>query len=167
MRHVRWRGVILGTVVALLVGLFLPQVTPDFYAMIAYEQSVRGTSVMTTESQTAALEVWLLVLVATWSLAYLIGGAAAGAVSGSYPGFNGVMTVLLGVVAGAAWVSWTVLELYLGGTFEGKAGDESLGLFYVWAIVFLISLPVIVLAGFLGGRLGGTVRRRVGAGSRS
>lgn len=166
MKHIRWKSVILGTAIALLIGKFLPQVTPDFYAMIAWKESAGGTYVGTTESQTAALGVWLLDLVASWSLACLIGGVAAGAVSGIYPGLNGVMVVFLGVVVGAGWVSWVVFGLYLGGAFEGKAGGESLGLLYVWLMVFLVSLPVVLLAGYFGGRLGGAARRRVGAGSR-
>jgi hypothetical protein len=163
----RWKGVVLGTVVALLIGRLLPLVTPDFYAMIAYEESARGTTVMTTESQTTALGVWLLVLVGSWCLAYLIGGIVAGLIADSAAGLNGIMTVILGVVVGAVWVSWGVLGLVVGGSFEGPSGAENLGLFYVWSVVFLVSLPVILLSGFFGGRLGGAARRRANAAARS
>lgn len=80
----RWIGVVLGTVTALLAGRLLSLAVGGFYRIIAFDEGERGTFVLSSDSQTLAVEV--LGVAVAWALPLFIGGIVAGKLAGSYAG---------------------------------------------------------------------------------
>lgn len=160
MRRISWIAVIVGTVVALVAGRLTLVAMPDFYAMIAYQEGRGGTVVLSTERQMRADFVQVLVLAISWSLAYFLGGLVAGRMASSSGGLNGMLTALLGALVGVAWFMWDVLPLVVSASLEPLSRSEDLGNMLVLTMVFAVLLPITVLAAYIGGKLGGSLRGR-------
>jgi hypothetical protein len=163
LRHISWRGVIAGTVVALLAGRLILVTMPDFYGMIAYEDSPGDMVVLSVERQMTAAYVQMLVSAISWSLAYFLGGMVAGRMARSSGGLNGVLTAVLGALVGVAQFAWGVLPLVVDASIDSLSRSENLGTFSFVVMVFAVFLPISVLVAYIGGRLGGRLRARASA----
>ena len=96
--------------------------------------------------------------------AHLLGGFLAGRASPLSPGLNGVMTVVLAALFGAVRFLVDVLPLVLDPTIDPQVRSENGGLFAFQAMAFAVFLPFALLSGYLGGVLGGLLRRTSGGG---
>ena len=168
MRRVRWRGVILGTAVALvLVWVFgsilssqvvRPKLDGFLYELAGVEDS--GRSISGTGEQWMSFE-WLHALVGISSLffAHFLGGFVAGRMAITLPGLNGATTAALAALFGVARFLIAVLPLIVDPSIDPRTRSENGGLFLFQGLGFIfVSFPVTLLAGFLGGRTGGKLR---------
>ena len=132
-----------------------------FYLSIAFDKGMRGTFVLSSDSQTLALAVDILGVAVAWALPLFLGGIVGGRLAGSYAGLTGVLTAALGALVWAVWFLWGVLSLVLDASISPSIRSENLGLMSFWVILFSISLPFALLVSFLGGRVGGLMRSRL------
>jgi hypothetical protein len=161
--RLRWTGVIAGTMVALLAGRLILVAMPDFYGMIAYEERPGDTVAFSTQSQTTAIGVQMLISAISWLLAYFLGGLVAGRMARSSDGLNGMLTAVLGALVGAAWYAWGVLPLVVGASIGPQVRSENLGLLSFWTMVFAVFFPISALVAYSGGKVGGRLRSRASA----
>jgi hypothetical protein len=160
VRRIGWVSVVLGTVVAFLVGRLLSLAVQWFYRIIAFDGGERGTFVLSSDSQTVALVVEILGVVVALALPLFLGGIVAGRLAGPHAGLNGALTAALGALGCAVWFLWSVLQLVLNTSIDPSLRSENLGLMSFWAIAFSISLPLALLVSYLGGRVGELLRNR-------
>jgi len=107
-------------------------------------------------------------------LAHFLGGAVAGRMSSGSPGQSGALSaplsVFLGIVGYVAFVGAEFLLMFGPSEFvslfvgrdslrEVLTDEEMIG-FYVLMLVLAIYIPFAALVGYVGGRLGGRLRRR-------
>ena len=106
-------------------------------------------------------------------LAHFLGGAVAGRMSSTAPSQSGALSaplsVLLGIVGYVVFVGTELLLMFDPSTFGSQLGgdslrevltDEEMIGFYVLMLVLAIYIPFAALVGYVGGRLGGRLRRR-------
>jgi hypothetical protein len=65
-----------------------------------------------------------------------------------------VLTAAFGVVGFLI----PVLPVVIGPSVDPQTRSENGGLVFVWAILFTVVFPIILLTGYLGGRFGGHLR---------
>lgn len=174
LRRVEWVGVLLGGAATVLVVLLLEvfvvsPISSYLYGVFAVERPGGATSFTGRAWNTYVALSTSLVLVAL-PLAFFAGGLVVGRLVSSFPGLNGVAGAAGVVAAGFAWLLATALPGILDPI--NNPGDvytrsENLQMFLIWGTAFCAVSPFVVLAGFLGGRLGGQLKNRlVGRGPR-
>lgn len=90
--------------------------------------------------------------------AHLIGGLVAGGVSRSSLGASGALSATLAALVAVCRIVSGILSALLSRGPDSVSPSEELELFPVLAILFAVYFPFTVLAGYLGGRLGGRFR---------
>ncbi len=168
LRRVRWVGVIVGSVAALLAGWLILLALPDFYAMIAFEERPGGVTSWTSESQELATTVWIVTSATSLCVGYFLGGVVAGRTARSSPGLNGALVAVLvpalGIITLVALMLPTLLSVMWPPVFiEG----EELAKLTFWVMVFGVFFPISVAVAFVGGRAGGRLRARGSASLRA
>ncbi|HSK99499.1 MAG TPA: hypothetical protein VK869_04110 [Rubrobacteraceae bacterium] len=149
---INWGAVVLGWVVAVLVGLVISLILQGVYALVA--EAPRA-------GQEAATAV-LILTVLTGFAAYLVGGYVAGRRAGSAGGLNGAMTAVFGLIVGIVVAIILVILSLIAFGGEGLPtapvgfGGVAEGAFLAVLLVFVANL----LGGYLGGRLGEVGRDR-------
>ncbi len=169
LRRVRWVGVIVGSVAALLAGWLILLALPDFYAMIAYEERPGGVTSLTSESQELATTVWIVTSATSWCVGYFLGGVVAGRMARSSPGLNGAVVAVcvpaLGTITSVAMILPALLSV--SPEWSVVFGSENLGLLSFWVMMFGVFFPISVVVAYVGGRVGGRIRARVSASLRA
>ena len=146
-----------GAVVALLMFRLINFIVPEFRASVAYGS--RGDiAVMTPERQMLADTLQLFVTVLSLMLTHFLGGLVAGRMVSSSPGLRGALAVVLTAAFGVVWFLIPVLPIVIGPSVDPQTRSENGGLIFVWAILFTVAFPIILLTGYLGGRFGGRLR---------
>jgi hypothetical protein len=159
LRRIGWIGVVTGTVVALVAGWLIFFAMPDFYTMIAYEEKAGGITVSSTDRQTTAHTLEMIVVAASCSLALFLGRMARAS-----SGLNGMVITILGALILSLWYSWEVFPVIVSALADSVSRDEDLGNVSFWVMMFSIYLPFALLVSFAGGRVGGLLRTRSIAG---
>ena len=160
MRRIGWIGVVTGTVVALVAGWLIFFAMPDFYTMIAYEEKAGGITVSSTDRQTTAHTLEMIVVAASCSLALFLGELVAGRMARASSGLNGMVITILGALILSLWYSWEVFPVIVSALADSVSRDEDLGNVSFWVMMFSIYLPFALLVSFAGGRVGGLLRNR-------
>ncbi len=163
MRRIRWTGVIVGSVVALLVGWLMLLAMPDFYTMIAWEEHPGGVGSSTTERENLATIVGGVTWAISWYGGYFVGGVVAGGMARSSAGLNGalvaVLVPVLGIITLVALMVPTLLSIGWPFVFEA----EDLGKLFYWVVVLGVLFPISVVAAYVGGRAGPRLLARASA----
>ncbi|CAN5294520.1 hypothetical protein BH24ACT16_BH24ACT16_01720 [soil metagenome] len=98
-------------------------------------------------------------------LALMAGSLVASGSDRPYPGFRSAASATLVALCASAGVVLAValwLQQPVNGPAEAYTRSETLGLVQVWIVVgFIVLTPVTVLAGYLGGRFGQMLLRRI------
>jgi hypothetical protein len=101
-------------------------------------------------------------------LSFFLGGLAAGGVASATPGSNGAVSAALTGFGGFTWFVMPLLPLLWepsGNHGEVYVLNEGLGTLIAASVTFCAVLPLVVLSGYLGARVGACVMGRVaGAG---
>lgn len=143
---IRWGGVGIGALVALLASLLLSPAVRALYGVLTGSRVTPEFAGLVTVSLLAGF------------LAYLLGGYVAGRIARSARGTNGAMTAVLGSVVGAAMGSLGVAPS--GGVWAATMDLGASGLeLAIVAVLFLAEL----FGGYVGGKLGeppGSAARR-------
>jgi hypothetical protein len=150
VKGIRWGSVVLGWLVAAVVGSLLSLLFGGLYGLVD-EASVEGGEI------TAGFVVISLV---SGFLAYLAGGFMAGRSAGHSGGLNGAMTAVFGLILGLV-VGATLAVL--GVTFaQGVAmPPANFGLVGGVLLAGLLLFLVNLFGGYVGGKLGEPSRPEV------
>jgi hypothetical protein len=136
LRSIRWVAVVVGGAVALLTGRLVSFVLAS--TILDYFVFVGAFSVF---------------------LAHFLGGFVAGRMAYSSPGLNGGMTAVLSALGGVVGFLISVLRAFSSSALDSENG----GLYLATALGFaFFFFPVSLLAGYLGGKLGGHSRPLLG-----
>jgi hypothetical protein len=166
LRHVpwvriRWVGIILGVAAAmlfvwLLVALVDSVIIPYLHGIFAVE---RPGGVTSFSGRNAILYdiLTLLALLSTFPLALFLGGLVVGGVVRSLPGLHGALSGAVVAAVGLAWSSANTLAILLDPVSDTPFDDAEK--FLILTVGLCVLSPIAILAGFLGGRLGGRLRR--------
>ncbi len=97
-------------------------------------------------------------------LTFFLGGLAAGRAASTSPGLNGAVGAAITAFGGFAWfvgplVPW--IRVPISNPGEVFTRSDNVGNLITLSVVFCAVLPFVVLAGYLGGRLGGRTRARL------
>ncbi len=151
-RGIHWGAVVLGWVVAVLVGFVISLILQGAYALVAEAPG---------EGQEAATATFII-SVLTGFVAYLVGGYVAGRRAGASGGLNGAMTAVFGLVVGiVVAIILVFLSLVVFGGEQLPTAPVGFGGIAEGAFLAgLLLLVVNLLGGYLGGRLGESGRGR-------
>ncbi len=143
---IRWDAVVIGWVVAVLVGVLLNIVLRLIYVLIA-EPSVEGSELTATVVVLSGVSGFL---------SYLVGGYAAAKKARRSGGRHGVLTAVFGLIVGVvlalvlvlfgAVLDESVTEVVVPPASFGPIGAE----WAFGAVLFLVNM----FGGFVGGKLG-------------
>ena len=163
MRDVGWTGAVVGVVATmlfarLLVALVDSAIIPYLHGIFAVE---RPGGVTSFSGRNAALYDALsgLSLLSAFPLALFLGGLVVGAVVRSSPGLSGALVAAVGL----AWSSANTIALLLNTTSDTPFDDAEK--FLIVTVALCVFSPIAILAGYLGGKLGGRLRSRAVLGS--
>lgn len=167
MRGVRWTGALVGVVATmlfarLLVALVDSAIIPYLHGIFAVE---RPGGVTSFSGRNAALYDALsgLSLLSVFPLALFRGGLVVGAVVRSSPGLNGALSGAVVAAVGLAWSSANTIALLSNTTSDTPFDDAEK--FLIVTVALCVFSPIAILAGYLGGKLGGRLRSRAVLGS--
>ena len=171
MRDVRWTGMVVGVVATmlfarLLVALVDSAIIPYLHGIFAVE---RPGGVTSFSGRNAALYDALsgLSLLSVFPLALFRGGLVVGAVVRSSPGLNGALSGAVVAAVGLAWWSANAIALFLNTTSDTTSDTpfDDAEKFLIVTVALCVFSPIAILAGYLGGKLGGRLRSRAVLGS--
>lgn len=91
-------------------------------------------------------------------LAHLLGGFTSGRLCRSSSGLGGALSAVSSALLAVARGSWAILGTVLDPSVDPRTRQEILGFDLALAGTFVAYFPFTVLAGYLGGRLGGWLR---------
>ena len=91
-------------------------------------------------------------------LAHALGGFVAGRLIGSSLGMNGVLTAVVCATVAGGKTLVGVLSIVLSPDPDAVPFSEQAGFFFALAGLFVVYLPFTIVAGYLGGRLGGRLQ---------
>ncbi len=100
---------------------------------------------------------------------FFLGSVVTGAVVSAYPGLNGVVSAVATQMGTFLWYAGGLIPwIFVAPTNPGEAytRDENVGTLLLVAVAFCAVFPVVVLAGYLGGRLGSHLRLTLGGAGR-
>jgi hypothetical protein len=168
LSRIRWAGVVVGmvatTLLALLLILFV--VFPVIFPYLHRTYIAEGAGV-TAREDTLYTNLSNSSLLAALLLAALLGGLLAGGAVRSYPGLNGAISAALGTLGIFVWyvepwdpVLWELLWEPPSNPGEALGRAENLYALLELGVIFCLVLPLVVLAGYLGGELGARLRSR-------
>jgi hypothetical protein len=92
---------------------------------------------------------------------FFLGSILTGAVVSAFPGLNGVLSAAATHLGTFVWYAGGLVPwLFVTPSNPGEAytRDENVGTLLVVAVAFCAVFPIVVLAGYLGGRLGWRLR---------
>lgn len=87
--------------------------------------------------------------------AHFVGGLVAGRVTSYSPGASGALSAVLTALIPSTVVFFSVLSSVVNASPDAVPFSENAGVFFVFVSLFAVYFPFTVLAGFVGGRLGG------------
>ena len=165
MRRLRLPSVIAGaTITVLLLFLilvfgarFFPNPAPEGVLLVGPAHQLR-------------VAASVLVPLACLLLACFAGSFVAGRLTPDSPGVNGALETALGCLGGFVWFVWGLVPwVFVKPSNPGEVftRSDNVGILFFLTTVFCAVLPLIALAGFFGGRLGGRSRRGVACAARS
>jgi hypothetical protein len=105
---------------------------------------------------------------ASWLLTFAVGGLVAGVLVSAFSGLNGALSAAVTALGGFAWfvgpaiastIPWIWEPISNPGEVYTRA--EALGELIEVSVVFCAVLPLFVMAGYVGGRVGPLLRSRV------
>ena len=141
----RWPAALLGAAVAISInGLF---------SIVLFGNWYLGPYWTYTDKTSLILVTTLLPL-----SAHLIGGLVAGGVSRSSLGVSGALSATLAALVAVCRIVLGIVSVTLFRGPDSVPLSEELALVPVLAVLFAVYFPFTVLAGYLGGRLGGRFR---------
>jgi uncharacterized membrane protein len=161
MSHIRWIGVILGSVATVVLALallaFVSLVLEPFVSSLTGTVPVDGvTSTTVAEERIRGLLMGVSVISALL-LAFLVGGLVVGRFATSHAGLNGAVMGVVILAIPFVWLLGSIVIVLLnpaGSPGEVITRSESLRMLVAAFVVYSVFFPIIVLAGFLGGRVG-------------
>ncbi len=163
--RIRWAGIVVGVAATMLFMYLLlylvvfSVIMPYLYRTFIAEGpgvSAREDALFNTLS-TGSLLIAVL-------LAFLLGGIPVGWVVGAFPGFNGALSTAVTAFGGLALFAVPILPwIWEPISNPGEAATRSENLYNLLevGVMFCLVLPFIVLAGYLGGKLGRILRNRL------
>lgn len=159
--RIHWRAVLAGAVTTVLVAVSLTifvgaVANPFLYDFFAERNSAEGVA-FTGRGWSAYTNLSLFLHFLVMLLGFFVGGAVAGRVVPSSPGFNSLGAALLAIGAGIIWMLVTFLPVFLStlsGPVDPYTRGENLGLLAAWVFAFCTVALFGTSASYLGGRLG-------------
>lgn len=157
MRRLRLVGVVAGIVATYVANRLLSLIVRVPFFPNLYPEGVIPTGFAWYVHVASATIPSLMVLFST----FFLGGMASGGVASASPGTNGAVGAAL--IAFGVFI-WTVAPLVpsmwepISNPGEVYTVSENLGNLLTLTIMFCAVLPLVVLAGYLGARLGGRLR---------
>jgi hypothetical protein len=130
-------------------------IDPYLYDLFAVEKP-GGVTSFTGKVWNNYITLSSVLYLAVLPVAVLVGGLVVGRVVRSAPGLNGVVSTLVVMVAGLVWFLATVLPTVLDLISDPRS--EDLGNLFVLVVAVCVDFPLVVLASYVGGRLGGYLR---------
>lgn len=165
MWRIRWLGVVVGvaaTCVAFWLLFFvvgLP-LLPNFYP--------EGVELPTGLAWYVHVVSATLPSLASWLLAFVVGGLVVGVVVSGFAGMNGALSAAATAFGGFAWfvgpaIASTIPWLWepISNPGEVYTRADTLSTLIEISVVFCVVFPLLVLAGYVGGRVGTLLRGRV------
>jgi hypothetical protein len=162
LRNVGVKGVAVGVAVTkllvlLLETIVLPPINRYLYDLFAVERA--GGAVSFTEGAWDGYVALSTALVLrALPVSFLLGGVSVGVMARSHPGVNGLASAAVVVAIGFAWLLATALPGLMNpisNPGEVYARSENLQMLFLWGAAFCIVSPLALLAGYLGGMVGG------------
>ena len=160
MSRIGWLGVIAGVAVTIALALALTYfvgsvIDPYLYSLFTVEKP-GGVTSFTGRAWNNYMMLSSAVYLAVLPVAVFVGGLVVGRVVRSAPELNGVMSALVVMVAVLVWFVATVLPTVLDLISDPRS--EDLGNLFALVVAFCVDFPLVVLASYVGGRLGGYLR---------
>lgn len=166
MRRIRWISVILGAVMTValsgvllaLSGLLL---TP-YLSAITDSAAIDGATSATVADERVYGLLMGLSLLSAILLAFFVGGFVVGRLVPLSGGLNGTVMGLIVVLAGLVFLLGNLVTVLgpVGNPGEFYSQSENLRMLVVALAAYVVVSPIVILAGFWGGRIG----RRLGGG---
>jgi hypothetical protein len=157
LRRIGWPGVMAGVAVTipLVLGLAIlvgSVIDPYLYDLFAVEKP-GGVTSFTGKAWNNYMMLSGAFYLAVLPVAVFVGGLVVGMMVRSAPGLNGVVSALVVMLVVLAWFLATVLPTVLD--LIGDPRSEDLGNLFVMVMAICVDFPLVVLAGYVGERLGG------------
>ena len=157
MSRIGWLGVMAGVAVTIPLVLALTilvgsVIDPYLYDLFAVEKP-GGVTSFTGKSWNNYMMLSSAFYLAVLPVAVFVGGFVVGRMVRSAPGLNGVVSALVVMVVGLVWFLATVLPTVLDLISDPRS--EDLGNLFVLVVAFCVDFPLVALASYVGGRLGG------------
>lgn len=140
---ISWSAVALGWIVAVVAGVLIAPAVRLLYGLVVELGAARG------ELTSAAAAISVL----SGFVAYLLGGYAAGRLSGGSGGLNGALTAVFGVIFGL--IVAAILSVF-GLVFSGGVAlpPTAFGVYGAALIVGFFLFLVNLFGGYVGGKVG-------------
>ncbi len=169
IRHgrIRWVVIPMGFIATLLLASLLVATVGSVGGSYLYDtlavQRPGGADSFTGRAWNVYMFSSTLVLLSCLLVAFFLGSAVVGRMVLAFPGLNGAVSGAAVAVAGWVWLLTSAIPPLLRPIND--PGDvytraENLQMFLLWIVAFCIISPLGILASYLGGRLGGRLRRR-------
>jgi hypothetical protein len=157
--RIRWVSVILGVAATLLFEALLTRFVVYSVIFPYLNDIFEGPGGLAMNARILVLydALSLLSLLSTFPLALFLGGLVVGGVVRSSPGLHGALSGAVVAAVGLAGSSANTLALLLNPTSDTPFDDAEKLL--ILTVGLCVASPVAILAGYLGGRLGGLLRR--------
>jgi hypothetical protein len=167
LRNVGIAGVAVGVAVTVLLVLLLetiviPPINSYLYDLFAVERAGGAVS-FTGGAWNRYMALSTALMLGALPVSFLLGGVSAGVAARSRPGVSGLLSAMVVVALGFAWLLATALPGVVGRTDnpgEVYTRSENLQMLLLWGAAFCAVSPLALLAGYLGGRAGGRRSRR-------
>ena len=162
LRNVGVKGVAVGVAVTtLLVLLFetivLPPINRYIYDLFAVERA-GGVVSFTGGAWNSYMALSTALMLGALPVSFLLGGMSAGLAARSRPGASGLASALVVVALGFGWLLVTALPVLadpISNPGELYTRAENLQMLFLWGTAFCAVSPFALIAGYLGGRVGG------------
>ena len=162
LRNVRVADVAAGVVVTtllimLLETLVLPPINLYLYDLFAVERAGGAVS-FTGRAWNSYMVLSTSLMLGALPVSFFVGGVSAGVMARSRPGFSGLASAIAVVVIGFVWLLATALPGLMdpiSNPGEVYTRSENLQMLFLWGTAFCAVSPFALLAGYLGGKVGG------------
>lgn len=141
----------------------LPPINLYLYDLFAVERA-GGAASFTGGAWNTYMVLSTSLMLGALPVSFLLGGVSAGVVARSQPGISGLISAVAVVALGFAWLLATALPGLMdpiSNPGEVYTRSENLQMLFLWGTAFCGVSPFALLAGYLGGRLGGLRGERV------
>jgi hypothetical protein len=164
LRHIRWMGVGAGVVATCVAFwlLFLVVGQPLFPNLYP-----EGVELPTGLAWYVHVVSATLPPLASWLLAFAVGGLAVGVLESAFQGLNAALSAAITALGGFAWwvgpvippvITWTWEPISNPGEVYTRA--DTISKLLEVSVVFCAVLSLFILAGYVGGRVGALLRSR-------